>query len=365
MWSMRGREWLGAGRKRRVLSLVGASFLACCSANAHAEPVHTSKGALLSCPDPSVTSANAGHWRYYLVCTSGHQANAFPVRGSDDLRHWHLITFVFPHGKQPWWALRSPKGAYWAPSIYRIGGRWVVYFAAEYNRHKIHLLVAGAPAAPWVIGVATATSLRGPWRSRILHYRGQFNKAADEQEYAGGVIDPSMVQDPVTGQRYLFWAEQASSIWAAKLSPDGLTLDTQVHEVMWAQPGWECSTPRATCVIEGPDEIYRNGVFYLFYSGASTWTGSYAVGVAVSADPLQGQFQPLMSTPILSSGNGCLGPGGASAPILGPDGNDYLFYHAETRPNRHHDSADRYLMRSTVTWAGVDGLSPIPSPCTI
>jgi hypothetical protein len=28
---------------------------------------------------------------------------------------------------------------------------------------------------------------------------------------------------------------------------------------MWTQPGWECRTPRGTCVVEGPEEYYRNG----------------------------------------------------------------------------------------------------------
>lgn len=318
-------------------------------------------GAPLSCPDPSVLDARIGPYRYYLVCTSGTDRDAFPIRGSNDLVRWHLIGHVFPAGRQPSWALRSPTGRYWAPAIYRIAHRWVVYFAAQYNRARITLrLPDGYPIAPhtWVIGVATSTSLHGPWKTKILHYRGQFNHVDHEHENYGGVIDPSMVQDPRTGQLYLFWAEQQSSIWAGKLSPDGLTLDPQVHLVFWAHPGWDCAAVEHVCTVEGPEELYRNGWFYLFYSGASTWSGSYAVGVGVARDPLESQFMPLDPWPLLRSGNGWIGPGGCSHPVLGPHGNWYLFYHASHGANPSHASQNRLLQKSEIRWTGIGGYFP-------
>jgi arabinan endo-1,5-alpha-L-arabinosidase len=173
------------------------------------------------------------------------------------------------------------------------------------------------------------------------------------------VIDPSVVRDGTTGQLYLFWAEQHSSIWVSQLSPDGLTMSPNIHKVMWTQPGWECRTPRGTCVVEGPEEYYHDGWFYLFYSGASTWTGSYAIGVAASQDPLVSQFQRLDSQPALRSGNGYVGPGGSSAPVLGPDGRTYIFYHALSQPDPDHASAARYLFSSPIRWAGLGGYDPV------
>ncbi len=344
-----------------LLGAIGAAALGPLPA-ANAQLIHDpSTGRPLSCPDPSVLDARSGQYRYYLVCTSDNDRNAFPIRGSNDLVNWYLIDYLLPAGRQPWWALHSPKGRYWAPSIYRIDNRWVVYFAAQENAARVQLSVTGPePVAPktWVIGVATSGSLHGPWQTKIIHYRGQFNDVTHEQEDYGGVIDPSMVEDPRTHQLYLFWAEQQTSIWAGKLSADGLTLDPQIHQVLWASPGWDCAPVEHECTIEGPEELYRNGWFYLFYSGASTWSASYAVGVVASTDPLQSQFMPLNPEPVLKSGNLWVGPGGASHPVLGPDGKWYLFYHASHGLNVHHISARRFLLRSPITWTGTGGYYP-------
>jgi beta-xylosidase len=329
---------------------------------AEAQPVRTASGGLLSCPDPSVVDAHVGRYRYYLVCTSDYAPDSYPIRGSNDLLHWRLLGYVFPEGHQPWWSLHYPVGRYWAPAIYRINGRWVVYFAAQYDSGALTLRFPdGQPiqSGTFAVGVATASSITGPWHAKLLHYRGQDNHVGLEHETYGGVIDPSEVQDPVTGQRYLFWAEQHSSVWVAKLSADGTTLSRHIHQVIWTHPGWDCDQPGGGCTIEGPEETYRDGWFYLFYSGASTWAGTYAVGAAVSRNPLQGQFQSLSPHPILRSGDGWYGPGGSSAPVTGPDGRSYLLYHAETGPNPGHVSADRYLFLGRLNWNGLGGYDPL------
>jgi arabinan endo-1,5-alpha-L-arabinosidase len=312
-----------------------------------------------SCPDPNVLDARTGAYRYYTVCTSDYYPDAFPIRGSNDLRSWKLLGYVFPAHHQPWWALQSPAGRYWSPELYRIGGRWVVYFAATYDAVRVALKLPGAATpAPWVIGVATARSLRGPWNSRLLHYRGQFNALGEEQENYGGDIDPSMVQDPRSGQMYLFWAQQHTSIWAAKLSSDGLELASAVHQVLWAEPGWECGAIDHSCTVEGPAPLYHDGWFYLLYSGASTWDGSYAVGAAVARDPLS-VFTRIGDSPILRSGYGWQAPGGASHPVTGPDGQQYLFYHATRGADTSRASENRFLMVGHFRWTGAGGFYPI------
>jgi beta-xylosidase len=331
------------------------------AATAQAQSIREGK-TLLSCPDPSVVDAHVGHYRYYLACTSDFARDVFPLRGSNDLVHWHQVGYVFPRKHQPWWTVHSPRGRYWAPALYRIGNRWVVYFAAQHDPRKVKLVTDGH-TVPWqtmVIGVATAPTLHGPWQTRVLHWRGQFNQLAKEHENYGGVIDPSVVRDGTTGQLYLFWAEQHSSIWATPLSPDGLTMSPAVHQVMWTQAtGWECRTPHKTCVVEGPEEYWRDGWFYLFFSGASTWTGSYAIGVAASQTPMQARFTPLEAQPALQSGSRYIGPGGSSAPVVGPDGKTYIFYHALTGPDNDHDSAVRYLFSSPITWQGLGASDPV------
>ncbi|MBV9819806.1 MAG: family 43 glycosylhydrolase [Solirubrobacterales bacterium] len=327
---------------------------------AQAGPIRDGR-TLLSCPDPTVLDAHVGGYRYYLSCTSDVAPNAFPLRGSNDLVHWHRLGYVFPAGQEPWWAQTSPRGRFWAPALYRIEHRWVIYFAAQYDPRKLRLSYAtGGPvsSSTMLIGVATATSLHGPWQSRVLHYRGQFNGIDREKERYGGVIDPSVGRDTATGQLYLFWAEQHSSIWVTALSPDGLTISPAIHQALIARHGWECATPRGTCVIEGPEETFRDGWFYLFFSGGSTWTGTYAIGVGASRNPLVSQFRLLDNGPALRSGGGYIGPGGSSAPVTAPDGEEEIFYHAMIGPNPRHVSGDRYLFSSPIFWQGKRGLDP-------
>jgi arabinan endo-1,5-alpha-L-arabinosidase len=312
----------------------------------------------LSCPDPSVIGASRGGFRYFMVCTSDKAENAFPIWKSKDLVRWQRSGSVFPGRGHPWWALPpGPAGGkYWGPEINRIGARWVIYFAASYDRSRVDLrLLDGSHVAPrtHVIGVASAASLAGPWRTRLLHFRGQYNGVNPEQERYGGAIDPSMVRDPRTGQLYLFWADQSDEIWVGELSTDGLSMQPHIHRALAQDEAWQCDEQNKACTIEGPEPFYRDGRFYLMYSGANTWDASYAVGVAASAEPMDPSHPFVeLGRPILSQGHGFIGPGHSSHPIVGPDGNNYVLYHAETRPSPDHISSNRLLMLGRVSWVG-------------
>jgi beta-xylosidase len=313
-------------------------------------------GGPLSCPDPSVTYAPTPVISYVLVCTSGFDSDAFPIYTSPDLVHWRADGFVFPHGHQPGWAIHSTGGPaggrYWAPEIDRIDGRWVVYYAAEYNAAKLVLRIPGhgrmAPGR-MMIGYATATSLAGPWRTGVLHYAGQFNNLSSEAEPLVPAIDPSIVEDPSTDQLYMFWSDQPNQIWAGELSPSGTTMEPQVREVLHVSEPFECDPRDHSCTIEAPEPFYVGGNFYLLYSGASTWDSSYAVGVASAPAPF-GPFVKL-GHPILRQGGGFYSTGHTSEPVLGPDGNAYILYHARTSPGVHRPSDTRYLMLARFGWA--------------
>src|ERR1700722_6758220 len=129
-------------------------------------------GAPLSCPDPSALKHKQGPWNYFLICTSDTALNAFPIWKSIDLVHWYPDGWVFPHGKQPWWALQSTgavhDGRYWAPAIYRVQGRWGLYFATTSVRTRWCL--APRPPRRWggrgapncCITAASSTTRTGP-----------------------------------------------------------------------------------------------------------------------------------------------------------------------------------------------------------
>jgi beta-xylosidase len=310
----------------------------------------------LSCPDPSVTRQPRGQWVYFMVCTSHKDRDAFPMWKSKDLVNWYPNGYVFSHGKQPSFGLPSlgsgdHSGVYWAPSMYFIQNRWVIYFATVYNNAS-HALPGGLalPDGTMLIGAAWSKSLSGPWHSSIVHWRGQFNKVQAEQELMGGSIDPGVVRDRQTGTLYLVWADQQQQIWGGKLSPDGLMLSPGVHQVLGVTKRWECDPPDNGCTIEGPEPFYARGAYFLMYSAASTWDGSYAVGVAWSHNPL-GPYTKL-DRPILKTGRGFIGAGRASHPVLGPDGREYILYHALMQPTVAHVSSERILLLGRFAWNG-------------
>jgi arabinan endo-1,5-alpha-L-arabinosidase len=286
-------------------------------------PLLDDHGDPLTCPDPSVSDSPSGGYRYFLVCTSDYDQNSFPIRKSNDLVHWKNVGYVFPEGKQPAWATTIDNGGrYWAPEIYRIAGKWVVYFATKRKGD-----------GQFVIGVATSDTLRGTWTAKILHTSGEFNNVDPDHELSGGVIDPSVMKG-ADGKLYLYYAKQSNQIWVGTLSDDGLQLQDNVHFLFGVTEPWE-----ETCV-EGPEPYMVNGKYYLLYSGASTWTGTYAVGVA-EADSPYGPFTK-KGPPILHSGRGFIATGHSSHPTRGPDGNLYLLYHSLREPS--HVSNDRKLM---------------------
>jgi GH43 family beta-xylosidase len=311
-------------------------------------------GAPLSCPDPTAIRYKQGPWNYYLVCTSDTALNAFPIWKSIDLVHWYPDGWVFPHGKQPWWAQPSTglthDGRYWAPALYRIDGRWVFYFAATYDTNAQDTGSYELGSHTMVIGAATANSLQGPWHTELLHYRGELNdqNGPSAQERVGGDIDPGVARDPRTGQLYMFWAEQERQIWEAPLSANGLTLGPKMRLAVTVSRPWECSQ---VCVVEGPEPFFHGGRLYVMYNGASTWNSSYAVGVASTADPMgsTAPFQKLPN-PILGSAPGFLGPGGVSEPVTAPNGKQMVMYHAMLADSDHPVSSDRYLSMGALNW---------------
>ena len=311
----------------------------------------------LSCPDPSVIDRNVGGYRMVMTCTSDFAGNAFPIWVSRNGVSWTRLAYVFPEGHQPWWALAAGHGGrYWGPDLQFIGGQWVLYFAALANTARAGLSRAGLGRSSMVIGVAATHDLRsGRWGTRLLHYRGQFNAVAgneDEQETYGGVIDPDEFQDPTTGQRYLVYAEQHTWIWLGELSANGLQLAPNVRSILTVNEPWDCQPRPHDCTIEGPMGYYHAGVAYVLFSAGGTWTGTYEVGVAASVDPAAQAFV-VDPAPILVSSRALIGPGGTSQPILDPEGNTVIYFHALLgRPDLQHVSADRYLAVSRFSYAG-------------
>ncbi len=141
------------------------------------------------------------------------------------------------------------------------------------------------------------------------------------------MIDPNEFENPMTGQRYLVWAKQPTRSTSANLSSDGLTLAPGVRRILVPDTPWECANLQGTCTIEGPVGYWYDNVAYVIYSASSTWSGSYAVGVAASTAPLSMPFTK-DPDPILTSSADLLGPGGTSEPVTAPDGSPIIYFHS-------------------------------------
>ncbi|HEY5937825.1 MAG TPA: glycoside hydrolase family 43 protein [Kofleriaceae bacterium] len=243
------------------------------------------------CADPGVLRDGD---RWYLTCTGGSGGNLFPIYESTDLLTWARVGWIFPAGTGPTWA----SGNYWAPELHKIGGNYVAYFSARNGEKN-------------AVGAASASSVLGPYADR----------GAALVPRATSTIDAHvMVAPDATPYLYFKLEGDPDTIWARALTADGLALtNVPSTKLLSVTEPWEKG------VVEAPWVIESGGTYYLFYSGAAYCNSSYAVGVARAKSPL-GPFEK-KPAPILGSGTRWVGPG-HNAVTRGPDGRDYLVYHA-------------------------------------
>ena len=322
------------------------------------------------CPDPNVRQFGSN---YFMVCTSpriGLTRDAFPIHWSSDLVHWHFLGHVFSEASHPRWAKAPGTGFYWAPEINRFRGKWVVTFAASSSDPS--------KGDSMAIGAATADAIAGPWTATAKPLVSQGDGSiAGGGDTNSGRIDPSVVRDPATGFLYLYYIYQPEYVHVTRLAEDGMSVvpgtDKELRlttgESFKATLPWE-HDHQGHGTVEGVEAHFRNGEIYLLYSGASTWDGSYAVGVARAASPY-GPFEK-RSTPILeSAAHGRLvGPGHSSQWVDGPDGRKHLLYHVQRRGQTGH-SEQRLLALDELSfdaagWPrvgdGHPGEKPLPLP---
>jgi GH43 family beta-xylosidase len=80
--------------------------------------------------------------------------------------------------------------------------------------------------------------------------------------------------------------------------------------------------------LEGPFVRKRDGRYHLFYSGGNWQEPTYGVASAVADHPLGPYREPVTGPAVLQTVPGAvLGPGHNSL-VEGPDGEDWIVYHA-------------------------------------
>ena len=275
-------------------------------------------------PDPDVIRVGA---TYFAYTTGGPHGN-IPVLTSTDLRTWTPVGDALP--ALPVW---SEPGRTWSPGVVFLNGQYVMFYSTE-----------EVDTGGQCISTATSIGPTGPFVDISL-------APLICQRDLGGSIDPQPFVD-ANGTAYLYWKSNSGQssapafIWAALLSPDGLSLASAPHSVLTQDQAWEST-------VEGPDMVHASGSYVLFYSGG-IWNGpGYGVGYADCAGPFGPCTKPL-GAPILHSDAARLGPGGESL-FQDASGNWSMAYDAWDGPVSDYSYGSggfRSLWVAPVTFSG-------------
>jgi hypothetical protein len=233
-------------------------------------------------PDPDVVTSTGIDYLY--AGEANFTPPHIPVRTFRVLGTWLQTVDAMP-------ALPAWAGAWvWNPDVRYEGGRYVMWFTAFTNSHRLPI----TGIRPRCLGWAVSKSPLGPFVPSATPAVCQLNLY--------GAIDPRTFVAP-GGQEWLYWKSDGNAvladplpttIWAQRLAPDGTTLEGQPVAIMTNSQSWEGR------VVESPQMEYANGHYYLFFSGNVSGSTLNGIGMA----PCKGPAGPCRNTsngPWLSS----------------------------------------------------------------
>ena len=260
------------------------------SAESYLNPVQT------GCADPVIFRHDG---MYYAYCTHSpdfpDMVHGIRLHVSKDLVHWKDQGYVLK-SEDSWGGSR-----FWAPDMVERDGRFYLYYAADTR-----------------ICVATADSPSGPFRQRILQ------PMSPERIR----IDAHVFKD-TNGQYYFYYVDfnRGNEIWGGRLNDDMISVDVDsLQRMVVADQAWERHRGK---IVEGPEILKREGVYYLTYSGSHFESPEYAVGYATSDSPL-GPWKKYERNPIMKSTSYAHGTAHHCF-TQSPDGSElFIVYH------RHH-----------------------------
>jgi arabinan endo-1,5-alpha-L-arabinosidase len=258
--------------------------------------------------DPTVIRGHDG-W-FYAYATNTSVANTFyhiQVAKSSDLVHWKIVGDALP--VTPTWADKD----FWAPHVLydSMRQRYYMYYSGESPDDKIGKC----------IGVAISKNPEGPFVDI-----GQ--PLISGESFVN--IDPMAFDDRATGKKYLYWGSGHKPIKVRELSDDRISFKAGSTAVDVITP----NNDDYSKLVEGAWVHYRDGYYYMFYSGDNCCgdKANYAMMVARSRSA-QGPFERLSeaqktnSSAILVKNKVWLAPGHNSV-ITDEAGQDWIVYHA-------------------------------------
>ena len=254
---------------------------------------------------------------YYAYGT--HSRVGITVATSTDLVHWKMDQGRSKDGLALHMDDSFGKKFFWAPEVYRVGGRYVMYYSAETH-----------------VCAATADSPLGPFR-----------QAEKKPILERGGIDNSLFIDD-DGRAWMVYVhfDKGNVIWLTEMEKDGLHAKPgTARMVLRAEKGWEMMNPRCS-VTEGPFIVKIDGTYVLTYSANDYRDRDYAVGVA-TARSLEGPWTKYAGNPILRRRFGLVGVGHHSL-FKDADGKWRIVFHA------HNDDGKDAIQPRRMYIAGID-----------
>ena len=200
----------------------------------------------------------------------------------------------------------------WAPSVIKIGSRYVMYFSS--NRAGARDLLNDQ-----CIGTATSSSPLGPFAPGSAPIYCGLPAERGSNSWGRGALDPEVIRTP-TGRLFLLVAlsRTGDNIGVIPLltngtNPGGInaTPKTLVSRGLPFHDGTDNSTLTGSFFVENPTMHYdaATKTYLLFYSAGSWETDRYLTGFARCETP-QGPCAVDKRGPFLKAGSGRTGAGG-------------------------------------------------------
>ena len=251
------------------------------------------------------------------------------VATSTDLVHWKMDQGRSKDGLALHMDDSFGKKWFWAPEVYRVDGRYVMYYSAETH-----------------VCAATADSPLGPFR--------QVEKKPILER--GGIDNSLFIDDDGRAWMVYVHFDKGNVIWLTEMEKDGLHAKPgTARMVLRAEKGWEMMNPRCS-VTEGPFIVKIDGTYVLTYSANDYRDRDYAVGVA-TARSLEGPWTRYAGNTILRRRFGLVGVGHHSL-FKDADGKWRIVFHAHNGGGQDAIHPRRMYIAG-IDFKTVDGV-PVP-----
>jgi beta-xylosidase len=257
------------------------------------------------------------HGNHYYAFGTNDQVDAthaFEVLRSTDLVNWTSLGRALP-------TVEGRRACdHWAPEVAQHDGRFYMYYSAgvEDREHGLRVAVADRPEGP---------------------YEHNGGVLTPNERFA---IDASPFRDD-DGQWYLFYARdslEGERVGTSLVVDRLVEMDRLAGEpipVLFATADWQLFLRQRPMyggthdwhTLEGPFVVKRLGRYWCLYSGGAWTSAGYGVSYAVADHPLGPFAEPAADGPTVlrTRPDEVIGPGHNSV-VVGPDGRDYIVYHA-------------------------------------